>query len=156
MNRYFVARTTLATASTAAKDLMRIIPSTVTSDYIYIHEARVNFACTVSEKVAICLGIGKGLGGTNALTTIAAVPLNCNSSIFSKANAYGKATTNTTNVASLDYQIVDKRNNYLFQPWVGHFSPRINPGDKLVLRIDSTHADDYAVSAQIIFSESIR
>lgn len=152
MIKYFFVKPTANTVSTVAKDLIRIVPSTVANVEVYIHEAGITFETTAMMSMKVALGIGRSGGGTNALSSIASVPLNT-TNFDCNAGIYGFASTNTTNLKYYDSKFINTLNGYSYIPDI-HWSPRIYPGSKLILKIDSTHTDDVVAQPYIIFSES--
>lgn len=138
------------TASTVAKEMCQIFSNA--SCVCLVHEVHLTALTTVNGVA----DFGIAFAGTTGVvgTTIAAVAFDPGN-VGCRSTVYGVA--GSTNATGLTYvggsqQACNLINGYHFTP-IPENRPVIKPGGRLVVRRDSTIADDVAWDCSIIFEE---
>jgi hypothetical protein len=138
------------TASTVAKEMMHIHANS--SCVVLLHEVHLT-ALSTANAVAdfgVAFAATTGVAGTTAAVVA-----------FDAGNAAGRSTVygvaGSTNATGLTYvggsqQACNIINGYHFTP-IPENRPVLKPGARLVVRRDSTIADDVAWDCSIIFEE---
>lgn len=147
MSGMFIARITPATVATVARELIQLQCNA--SAVMIIHEAQISGLSTASQVFNAALAFAATTNGPG--TTFA--PQNISQAGATAAStAYGIASSNATGLIYLDSQAVNVLSGYHFLP-TPELRPVVKPGGRIVLRVDSTHTDDFVADAWIKFEE---
>jgi len=142
----FMYRLAPTTISTVAKELIHIHVNA--SVHLVVHEAQITCHSTVSQVMQFALCVAGTTDGPGSTLT----PHIISGNNTALSTGYGLASTNATGLNYLDNQAVNSISGYVFLP-TPELRPTIKPGAHLVLRCDSTHAEDLTCLGFIKFEE---
>jgi hypothetical protein len=142
----FIFRMAPATISTVAKELIHIQANA--SVVVEVHQAQVTFHTTISESIDVALAIA----ATTNLVGATLTPVCYTGGATCLSTGYGPTASAAGGLSYLDAASVNKLTGYDFLP-TPELRPRIKPGQRLVLRTDSTHTTDIIAQAFIKFME---
>lgn len=138
------------TASTVAKEMAQIVGNA--SAVTLLHEVHITALSTVNAVA----DFGIAFAGTTGVlgTTIAAIAFDPGDAAFRGSVAGVAGSSNATGLTYIggSQQACNILNGYHFTP-IPENRPVIKPGGRLVIRRDSTIADDVAWNVSIIFEE---
>lgn len=146
MGGTFIFRMTPATISTVAKELIHIQANA--SAILIIHEAKISGLTTASQSFRGALAIA----ATTNLVGSTLTPVAINNRTTCNSTGYGPTSSAASGLSYLDSDQVNVLNGYHFLP-TPELRPMIAPAKRVVLRIDSTHPDDFVADAWIKFEE---
>ncbi len=142
----FIFRVAPQTCATVAKEMLHI--QTGASVVLEIHQAQLSFVTTASESVpvALCIAATTNLLGSSLTPVCLTGGATCQSSGF------GPTASAATGLSYLDSDIVNTLQGYKYLP-TPEMRPLIKPTQRVVLRIDATHATEFTAECWIKFTE---